>query len=43
MDEDKKGIFRMDIVKKGLGFAVIQYVVLKFTYHRCFAQAQLKL
>ena len=43
MDKNKKEIFRMDIVKKGLVFAVIQYAVLKFTYHRCFAHAQLKL
>ena len=31
MDEDKKDIFRMEIVKKGLVFSVIQYAVLKFT------------
>ena len=39
MDEDKKEIFRMEIVKKGLIFSVIQYAVLKFIYHRCFAYA----
>ena len=33
MDEDKKENFRMGIVKKGLVFAVIQYAVLKLTYH----------
>ena len=43
MDEDKKENFRMKIVKKGLVFAAIQYAVLKYTYHRCFAHAQLKL
>ena len=43
MDEDKKEIFGMEIVKKGLVFSAIQYTVLKFTYHRCFAHAQLKL
>ena len=43
MDEDKKEIFRLEIVQKGLVFAAIQYVVLKFTYQRCFAHAQLKL
>ena len=31
MDEDKKENFRMEIVKKGLVFAAIQYTVLKFT------------
>ena len=43
MDEDKKKNFRMKIVKKGLVFAAIHYVVLKYTYHRCFAHAELKL
>ena len=43
MDEDKKENFRMEIVKKGLVFAAIQYAVLKFTYHQCLAYAQLKL
>ena len=33
MDEDKKEKFRMEIVKKDLVFAAIQYAVLKFTYH----------
>ena len=34
MDEDKKEEnFRMEIVKKSLVFAAIQYTVLKFTYH----------
>ena len=43
MDEDKKENFIMEIVKKGLVFAAIQYAVLKFTYQQCFAHAQLKL
>ena len=43
MDEDKKEIFRMEIVQKDLVFSAIQYAVLKFTYHGCFAHAQLKL
>ena len=43
MDEDKKENFRMEIAKKGLVFAVSQYAVLKFTYHRYFAYQQLKL
>ena len=43
MDEDKKENFRMEIAKKGLVFAAIQYAVLKFTYDRCLAYAQLKL
>ena len=30
MDEDKKEVFRMEIVKKGLVFSTIQYAVLKF-------------
>ena len=33
MDEDKKERFRIEIVKKGLVLAAIQYAVLKFTYH----------
>ena len=33
MDEDKKENFRMEIVKRGFAFAVIQYAVLKFTYY----------
>ena len=43
MDKDKKEIFRMEIVKKGFIFSAIQYAMLKFTYHWCFAHAQLKL
>ena len=35
MDEDKREKFRMEIVKKGLVFAAIQYDVLKFTWYRC--------
>ena len=39
-----KRALRMEIVKKkNLAFAVIQYLMLKFTYRRCFAHAQLKL
>ena len=33
MDKDKKENFRMEIVKKGLVFAAIQYAMLKITYH----------
>ena len=33
MDQDKKENFRMEIVKKDLVLAAIQYAVLKFTYH----------
>ena len=40
---DKKEDFIKEIVKTGLAFAAIQYAVLKFTYHRYFAHAQLKL
>ena len=43
MDEDTKENFRMELVEKGLVVAAIQYAVSKFTYHRCFAHAQLKL
>ena len=43
VDEDKKENFRMKTVKKGLVFAMIQYAMLKFTYHQCFARVQLKL
>ena len=43
MEEDKKENFRMEMVKKGLVFAAMQYAVLKFTDHRCLAHAQLKL
>ena len=43
MDEDKNEKFRMEIVKKGLVFAAIQYAMLKFTYHWYFAHTQLKL
>ena len=43
MNEDKKENFRMEIVKKGLVFAAIQYAVLTFIYHGCFADVQLKL
>ena len=41
MGEDKKENFRMEIVKK-TWFHRVQYTV-KFTYHQCFAHAQLKL
>ena len=41
--EDKKENINMKIVKKGLVLAGIQYAVLKFTNHQCFAHAQLKL
>ena len=40
MDEGKKENFRMEIVQKGLVFAAIQFPVLMFTYHWCFAHAQ---
>ena len=43
MDEDKTEIFRMEMVKKDLVSSAIQYALLKFTYRRCFAHAQLKL
>ena len=44
MDEDKKENFRIEIVKTKVWiFTVIQYAVLKFSYHWCFAHAQLKL
>ena len=43
MDEDKKENFKTEIVKRGLAFTAIQYAVLKFTYHRFFANVQLKL
>ena len=43
IDEDRKENFRMEVVKKGLVFAAIRYAILKFTYHWCFAHAQLKL
>ena len=33
MDKDKKKNFRIEIVKKGLAFEAIQYVMVKFTYH----------
>ena len=40
---DKKGIFEMKIVKKGLVFVAVQYGVLKLTYYQCLAHAKLKL
>ena len=43
MDEDKKENFRIEIVKKSLVVAAVQYAVLKFTYHQFFAHALLKL
>ena len=43
MDEDKREIFGMEIIEKGMVFSAIQYAVLKFTYYQCFAHAQLKL
>ena len=33
MDKDKKENFRIEVVKNGLVFAVIQYAMFKFTYH----------
>ena len=35
MGEDKREKFTMEIVKKGLVFAAIQYDLLKFTWYRC--------
>ena len=43
MDEDKEENFWMEIVKKDLIFAAIQYAVMKFSYYSYYAHAQLKL